>query len=57
MQPIHVGTNEGPGGVRIVNVIVSGDPGSPTQTWLRDSFMPAFNEAIGDGVVVQMSGG
>jgi hypothetical protein len=40
---------------RTINLIIEGDPGSPTQTWIRDSLIPGLSEALGDGVVLNVA--
>ena len=38
---------------RVVNIFLSGD-GSPTQAYIRDVLVPGLNEALGDGVTLNV---
>jgi hypothetical protein len=40
---------------RVVNVYLSGE-GSPTQSYIRDTLIPALNEVLGDGVTLNVRG-
>jgi len=37
----------------VVNIFLSGD-GSPTQSYIRDVLVPGLNEALGDGVTLNV---
>lgn len=40
---------------RNVTIVVESDSGMVSTSWLRDRFMPVFNEAVGDGVNVALA--
>jgi len=51
---IDTGQNLGQPPQRDINLFIQSDSGMVSVNWLRDQFMPAWNEAVGDGVRVNL---